>query len=94
MYKRKPDPKTADDPSDIPADAGRSGRSSADAGRSGRSSADIGRSGGSNARVYAGNGEFRSPDSGDGAEPLLWIMIMAVMGMAICVVNRESKEVS
>lgn len=38
-------------------------------------------------------GKYRSPDSGDGAEPLVWLMIIVVMGAAICGGVRWGKGV-
>ena len=60
--------------------------------KSEQKTADAGRSGERNARAAGGNGKYRSPDSGDGAEPILWVVIMAAAGMAACGVKRGGRK--
>ena len=78
VYRKRPGGKMADD-----ASGSRYGSGS-------------GRTGGENATdasIADQTGKYRSPDSGDGSEPLLWLMIIAVMGAAICGGVRWGKGV-
>ena len=76
VYEKKSDRKAADEASGTAAESGRSG--------------------GRNASAAGGNGKYRSPDRspncGDGAEPVLWVVILAAAGMAVCGVKRGGRR--